>query len=387
VLIPKPARVDSGGWVSNKPWVIPKVLFQSTERVKKVVSFVESVVLCSVFLFAAHSQNGWAAEGKPDQSCRFVLAPDSSLSFRPARPTTSGRPTNQGVVPRGFVALKDGSPTVHGVDVSKWQSAVDFKRVSDCGGVFAYVRLSAGTKPENELEYRVHWSNARAVQLMVGPYHYLTIPTINRKFSKSEVLDEAKLKSDIFASSKSQAKHFTDRVLEVLKLDVKASTAASNELGLPILPIALAIGENPLASTGLSQSQAQVIASLYRDAICTWIKEVRQTPQLKGVPIMLLTHPFLYKDYRFNESECGLDKLPLWISYGTADGGRYASSPNTTDSLLRDICLQGGGDRCIFHLYTSFGNFLSFDDSAVDLDRFYGTLDQLTKLLSQIRVQ
>jgi GH25 family lysozyme M1 (1,4-beta-N-acetylmuramidase) len=82
-------------------------------------------------------------------------------------------------MPKGFVALSDGTPVVHGIDVSKWQGSVDFIKIASCGGRFAYIRLSAGQNPDNELEYRALWNNARYANLHVGPYHNLTFINLN----------------------------------------------------------------------------------------------------------------------------------------------------------------------------------------------------------------
>src|SRR5262249_20872329 len=89
-----------------------------------------------------------------------------------------------GIAPRGFVIPNDKRPVVNGIDVSRWQEDVDFSKVRQCGGSFAYVRLSAGQSPENELRGRSLWGIARSNGLMVGGYHSLMLIDPEKPYSK-----------------------------------------------------------------------------------------------------------------------------------------------------------------------------------------------------------
>lgn len=60
---------------------------------------------------------------------------------------------NEGIVPSGFVNVQSIPSVVQGIDLSQYQDEADFTSVKKCGGTFAYVRLSAGTKKDNELFY------------------------------------------------------------------------------------------------------------------------------------------------------------------------------------------------------------------------------------------
>src|SRR5262249_20118597 len=90
-----------------------------------------------------------AARGRGE----IEMAP-GTFEFKKVVNELTAMPTNSGIIPRGFVALKDGTSVVHGIDASRYQGAVDFEKVKFCGGRFAIIRLSAGTTPDNELEYR-----------------------------------------------------------------------------------------------------------------------------------------------------------------------------------------------------------------------------------------
>ena len=162
------------------------------------------------------------------QNCQIELAPKSFVT-KSGRKNSKGLPVNHGIIPKGFVAYQDKSPVVHGVDVSKWQSHADFKRIQACGGRFAYVRLSAGTFPDNELEYRVHWANARGVGLLPGPYHFLTVPALNAEASDDKSAND-KLMAESLASATQQAELFMARLHEVLSLE-PAEQGAHQSIG------------------------------------------------------------------------------------------------------------------------------------------------------------
>jgi GH25 family lysozyme M1 (1,4-beta-N-acetylmuramidase) len=133
--------------------------------------------------------------------CPMVQAP-APFSAKGEPADDAPNPGNRGIVPAGFVALANGIAIVHGIDVSKWQPSANFIRVVACGGKFAYVRLSAGRNPDNELEYRSHWANARSVGLLVGPYHNLTLLDPNRGFaSLSEPEQQIVMQQNIAAAS------------------------------------------------------------------------------------------------------------------------------------------------------------------------------------------
>ncbi len=62
---------------------------------------------------------------------------------------------------------------MNGIDVSKWQGAVDFAAVKDAGIELVYLKASEGMRIRDPFFYR-NYANATAAGLPVGFYHYLT---------------------------------------------------------------------------------------------------------------------------------------------------------------------------------------------------------------------
>jgi len=322
------------------------------------------------------------AAGQTARDCAPQEA-GTTFKFRVARANTTGLPSNQGVVPTGFVNV--GSlPVVHGVDVSKYQDGADFRRVRDCGGQFAYVRLSSGSLPDNELEYRVHWANARASGLMAGGYHYLNVPALTLRPEALRKRDLSELSTEATTSARDQAKLFLRRLDEVLSLDPQDSSNPK-QLGQPILPIVLSASSSAVAHGALTPTDLKLYAQLYQTEICEWIATVRSSPGYATQPIMLFTYAYIYKDYDFDSAKCNLRQIPMWIAYLGPQGDRYPAANDSQAAVFDDICRQSAGDRCRFQLYTSYGSFLDFAGTpAIDLDRFYGTTSELAALLRAV---
>ncbi len=61
----------------------------------------------------------------------------------------------------------------NGIDVSKWQGEIDWKKVKDAGIQFAMLRDGFGRFPNQSDEYfETNYKNAKAAGLYVGAYHY-----------------------------------------------------------------------------------------------------------------------------------------------------------------------------------------------------------------------
>lgn len=345
-----------------------------------------SLALLCVALTLVHVPgHAQSAQVSAFDGCPRETAPASFKFVRP-RAGSSGLPTNQGIVPGGFVELADGQPVVHGVDISKYQDGVDFRRVADCGGRFAYVRLSSGSVPENELEYRVHWANARSVGLMVGAYHFLKVPALQLPKRELNSRNESRLVADAAESARAQARLFIVRLDEMLNLDPKKDGTDPRSLGLPILPIALSAGATAKYQAGLDTAAIAVVGSVYRASICAWNAELRSVPRYRNVRTILFTYPYIYRDYEFDRSNCALKESLIWLGYATEDGSRKPEKSSRDSEVVEGICNRGGADRCVLHLYTSFGAFLDFDGRlAVDLNRFYGDEKAMAALLQQIQ--
>ena len=64
-----------------------------------------------------------------------------------------------------------GSTTTFGIDVSKWQSTIDWPSVKADGVVFAIVRVSDGTQNLDE-QFAANWQGTKAAGIIRGPYQY-----------------------------------------------------------------------------------------------------------------------------------------------------------------------------------------------------------------------
>jgi GH25 family lysozyme M1 (1,4-beta-N-acetylmuramidase) len=64
-------------------------------------------------------------------------------------------------------------PTVEGIDVSKWQGAIDWDAVAGDGIAFAFIRTSHGLGILDEY-YATNWSEARRVGILRGTYQYFS---------------------------------------------------------------------------------------------------------------------------------------------------------------------------------------------------------------------
>ena len=64
-----------------------------------------------------------------------------------------------------------GGPTIQGVDVSSYDTSVDFAAAHAGGIEFAFVRASDGTQYPDPM-FATHWANARAAGVIVGAYQF-----------------------------------------------------------------------------------------------------------------------------------------------------------------------------------------------------------------------
>ncbi len=61
--------------------------------------------------------------------------------------------------------------TTFGIDVSKWQSSIDWPAVQGDGVVYAFVRVSDGTQYVDE-QFEANWQGTKAAGILRGPYQY-----------------------------------------------------------------------------------------------------------------------------------------------------------------------------------------------------------------------
>jgi hypothetical protein len=328
------------------------------------------VAACSACLVAG-SKKVTAAATCPPQIASM------SLTFK-----SDAHGTNIGVVPTGFVAPSDGSPVVHGIDVSKYQTDPIFAGVRECGGDFAYIRLSAGREPSNELSYRAFWANAKAAGLLTGPYHHLTVTDATSSLHQLEQGELDVLREHNVTQAVAEAKLFKTRLTELLGYDPLADQAPGT-YGGPYLPAMLDVTETPQAS--MSQTDRNLFSPIYGAAICAWIKEFQSDERFKNQPVVLFTKPFVFREYQLVRAPCDLNQLKVWVFYHSRTGDRPLTEkdPNYREAI-EELCLQGGKNRCVFEQYTSYGGFAVYLTGAgLDLDRFIGTLEGLRAMLQR----
>ena len=89
---------------------------------------------------------------------------------------TPGTSTTNATAFADFMAAYPGDDVHYGIDVSKWQGAIDWQQVADAGCEFAFIRAgwsSAGEFHEDEY-FRANMEGANAAGIPVGIYVYTT---------------------------------------------------------------------------------------------------------------------------------------------------------------------------------------------------------------------
>jgi GH25 family lysozyme M1 (1,4-beta-N-acetylmuramidase) len=295
--------------------------------------------------------------------------------------------TNVGVVPSGFVNPSDGTKVVHGIDVSKYQDDANLAAIRKCGGAFVYVRLSAGTKLDNELAYRAIWANAKSFGLLTGPYHHLTLADSKLPFSQLSPPDADAIISKNVQQASLQADNFKKRLVELLEYD-PIDRREGLRLGGSYLPAALDISEVPQSRFTLKDQS--LFGRAYGAAVCGWIKAFREDPKFKDQPVILFTKAFIYRDFDLLNAPCDLKSFRVWLWYHgtTGDGARTERNPIYRQAIS-DLCVDANrNNRCLFEQYTSYGGFAIFNKKAgLDLDRFSGSVESLHALLQNLKTQ
>lgn len=342
--------------------------------------------LAILIIYGAMSSVAFNATG-----CEAVYAP-AKFSFKSDPGSPAGHPVNVGIVTQGFVALRD-TPSVQGIDVSKWQDSTDFTALRGCldalkpasaGGPmhapFVYVRLTAGEDLDNETLFRAHWYNARSENLFVGPYHSFMVKDAGTAAATLTPAQMSALERDNLDSAAKQAQGFVDRFGKLLLADPLIDVAAGDH-GKPYMPIALTLIEKPQQRFGDNDRRA--IGRLYGAAACKWIQTVKASPSFSGQRVIVFTSEEVYETYDLASAPCDLRAGGIWISQHTLDGTRNGDDPKSAASLCLD---KQGRNLCIIQQYTSYGGFALFDKAApLDLDRFYGSEADLTALLQHAR--
>jgi len=72
---------------------------------------------------------------------------------------------------RGALQVCADGPTTFGIDVSRWQSTIDWAQVASDGVRYAIIRVSNGTSALDQ-EFVANWTNARDAGILRGSYQY-----------------------------------------------------------------------------------------------------------------------------------------------------------------------------------------------------------------------
>ncbi len=73
--------------------------------------------------------------------------------------------------PHDWARRTPWSYPVHGIDVSRWQGDIDWRRVHRAGVSFAYIKATEGGDVADPL-FRQNWRNAGRAGVVRGAYHY-----------------------------------------------------------------------------------------------------------------------------------------------------------------------------------------------------------------------
>lgn len=73
--------------------------------------------------------------------------------------------------PQDFGARSPSDLPVHGIDISKWQGAVDWNRIRGAGIAFAFIKATEGGDFIDP-EFETYWRGARAAGIPHAPYHF-----------------------------------------------------------------------------------------------------------------------------------------------------------------------------------------------------------------------
>jgi GH25 family lysozyme M1 (1,4-beta-N-acetylmuramidase) len=221
---------------------------------------------------------------------------------------------------------------IEGIDVSRFQGAINWAQVAAAGVKWAAVKATEGNGYTDNF-YRANVTGARANGILVMPYHFLS--------------------HDIDA--KSQAEHF----LKVI------DRAHNPDLLLP----ALDVEPDPSSSHALF-NKAGAYGTIWPGDHMVRLVDDFQTYMHAGLGayITIYTYPYWWEHYQ-GDTHNYAQACPLWIaSY---------SNPPRPDYLPKEPVSFGGWPYWTFHQWTTSGGVPGCPH--VDQDNFKGSLGDLKK--------
>jgi hypothetical protein len=324
----------------------------------------------------------------------------------------AGRPYKDRLATPRFIGLEQPTMIVHGVDVSKyqtrgetaWEPFVDFRRVKDCQGSFAIIRVSYATTRGSPFKVWPDpaaaelWRQAAAAGLHVGPYHYFAL---RFPWTRDELMRDpgaAYAPAQLLAETKRQA---ASQAGEFVKALVGAVTGAGATPTDRVLPIALDIEQEwsdwapniPFASSADRTSEAVRVVyrmrHLYSVGICAWVKGVRANG-LPSARVVLYTSPAAFDQYALGtyataDVGCEFEEFPLWVSWYRRQGQPHYAPKESYESkwiveATYNMCFKSGrfsatSGRCVLHQYSEGGRLAFLPRppmaGALDLNRLH----------------
>ncbi|APG45955.1 GH25 family lysozyme [Phaeobacter porticola] len=100
-----------------------------------------------------------------------IVAGETSTTLAVARAQLITNPKFADNDPHPWEGRTPWSYPIHGIDVSRWQGDIDWRRAKAAGISFAYIKATEGGDLADP-KFRDHWTGARQAGVKRGAYHY-----------------------------------------------------------------------------------------------------------------------------------------------------------------------------------------------------------------------
>ncbi|MDO9525456.1 MAG: GH25 family lysozyme [Gemmobacter sp.] len=101
----------------------------------------------------------------------IALAACGRPAPRPLAPVTLSAPGFGDSRPHEWDGRSPASYAVHGIDLSRWQTEVDWRQAQASGVSFAFIKATEGGDVADP-RFKEHWNGARRAGIPRGAYHY-----------------------------------------------------------------------------------------------------------------------------------------------------------------------------------------------------------------------
>jgi len=113
------------------------------------------------------------ASGDPAAVDRARKLSQEANGHPPGTAHAGGENTGETPPPPGPIVPDLTGQRTAGIDVSQFQSNIDWQKVQKSGVQFAFIRATEGTTIVDS-DFVTNWGNAEKAGVLVGPYHYFT---------------------------------------------------------------------------------------------------------------------------------------------------------------------------------------------------------------------